>query len=92
MKRTAISGLIITTVLLASPVFADDKGLCDSEMAQLDNFMNSTVINDDAMNNQLKDAKKEATAATAKGDYKTCVAVIQQARKAAESFSKGGKG
>lgn len=93
MNRTAISGLIITTALLASPVFAaGDKSSCESEMTQLDNFMGSTVIDDEAMNNQLKEAKDAATAASKKGDYTTCVELIKQARKAAESFTKGGKG
>lgn len=92
MNRSVISGLIITTALLASPAFADDKDLCSTNLTALESFMNSTVINNDAINNQLKEAKAAATAAQAKGDYKTCVNQTLDAKEAMKSLNQGGKG
>ncbi|WP_166367054.1 hypothetical protein [Pseudomonas akapageensis] len=92
MKRSAISGLIITAVFLASPAFADDMNLCTSNLTQLNNSMSDTISLDDGAMNQLKTLKEGAEKDKAAGKAKDCIDKTTEALKVLEDSMKGGKG
>jgi hypothetical protein len=92
MKRSAISGLIITAALLASPAFADDMGLCTTNLATLNNSMADAISLDDGAMTQLKTLKEGAEKDKAAGKTKDCIDKTTEALKVLEDSMKGGKG
>ena len=72
MKRSVFSGLIITTALMASPVFAAED-LCAVNLQKIDDAKTITLNLGEPAKSQLEDATKEARAAQANKDEKTCI-------------------
>lgn len=72
MKRTYLSGLIVASALIASPVFAAED-LCAVNMQKLDDAKTTSMQLGDPAKSQYDDAYKEAMAAHAKKDDKTCI-------------------
>jgi hypothetical protein len=71
MKRSVFSGLIITTALMASPVFAED--LCAVNLQKIDDAKTTVLTLGEPAKSQLDEATAEAKAAQAKNDDKTCI-------------------
>jgi hypothetical protein len=71
MKRTAIAGLFMSAVMLASPVFAADNNLCTSKLQELEAKVNSLPA---TANNagEIKRLLASAKASEADKDYKKC--------------------
>ena len=72
MKRSVFSGLIITAALVSSPVFAAED-LCDVNLQKIDDAKTITLNLGEPAKSQLEDATKEARAAQANKDEKTCI-------------------
>ncbi|NBA96527.1 hypothetical protein [Pseudomonas sp. R5(2019)] len=70
--RSAISGLFIASVLLASPVFAADDN-CDAKLQTLKDGISQNPRVGEAKTDDLKAHQMAAKAARAKGDTATCV-------------------
>jgi hypothetical protein len=78
MKRTAIAGLFMSAVMLASPVFAADNNLCTSKLQELEAKVNSLP----ATANNLAEIKRllaSAKTSQASKDDKKCATEASQA-------------
>jgi uncharacterized tellurite resistance protein B-like protein len=75
MKHSAMAGLFITAALLASPVFAADKDLCETNIQQISNFVDSAPSIPETSLNNVKDALKKSEDAQAAGNDKDCVEI-----------------
>ena len=77
MKHTAIAGMFITAALLASPVFAADKDLCESNIKLIQQALDSDpAVSESAVDN-VKASLDKAKAAQAAGDAKECIGITQ---------------
>jgi hypothetical protein len=73
MKRTALTGLFLTAALLGSPVFAAED-LCGTNLQTLKDAQVSSASNlSEDTKMALEKTQKDAMAAQAKGDEKTCI-------------------
>ena len=92
MKRTALTGLFLSAALLASPVFAADD-LCGSNLQTIKDAQVSTNANlsPDVKENLAK-TEKDAMAAKAKGDEKTCVELTTKAITDLKNIGSGSEG
>jgi hypothetical protein len=72
MKRSVFSGLIITTALMASPVFAAED-LCAVNLQKIDDAKTTVLTLGEPAKSQLDEATADAKAAQAKNDDKTCI-------------------
>ena len=75
MKHSAIAGLFITAALLASPVFAADKDLCEANIQQISDFVDSAPSIPETSLANVKAALEKAQASQAAGNDKDCVEV-----------------
>lgn len=75
MKHSIIAGMLITAALSASPVFATDEDLCDSNIQKLQDAINTApATSENAMDN-VKVALKKAQEAKAAGNTKDCIEI-----------------
>ncbi len=73
MKHSAIAGLFITAAMLASPVFAADKDLCESNIQALkDALATAPATSENAVGN-VKASLKRAQDDQKAGDHKKCI-------------------
>jgi hypothetical protein len=72
MKRTYLSGLIVASALVASPVFAAED-LCAVNMQKLNDAKTTSMQLGDPAKSQYDDAYKAAMAAHAAKDEKACI-------------------
>jgi hypothetical protein len=78
MKHSAIAGLFISAAMLASPVFAADKDLCDAQVQKLDDAITTApAVSENAMDN-AKTALEDAKKAQASGNDKDCIEISGQ--------------
>jgi len=92
MKRTALSGLFLSAALLASPVFAADD-LCDANIQTIKDAQVSSGTNLSPENKaMLEKTEKDAMAAKAKGDEKTCTELTTKAITAMKNTGSGSEG
>ena len=78
MKHSAIAGLFISAALLASPVFAADKDLCDGNIQKLEDAITTApAVSESAMDN-AKTALEDAKKAQASGNDKDCIEITGQ--------------
>jgi hypothetical protein len=75
MKHSAMAGLFISAALLASPVFAADKDLCDGNIQKLDDFVKSAPSIPETTMDSVKAAQEKAKAARASGNEKDCIEI-----------------
>ena len=75
MKHSALAGMFITAALLASPVFAADKDLCDGNIQKLEDAASSGMAIGENSAENIKAALDKAKAAKAAGNEKDCIAV-----------------
>ena len=73
MKHSAIAGLFITAAMLASPVFAADKDLCQSNLQQLEDALATLPATSENATDNVKAALKRAQDAQKAGDDKKCI-------------------
>jgi hypothetical protein len=73
MKRTYLSGLIVASALVASPVFAAED-LCDVNIQKIEDAKTTSMTLGDPAKSQFDDAYKEATAAKAAKNEEKCIA------------------
>ncbi|MCY1430750.1 hypothetical protein D9M71_467030 [compost metagenome] len=93
MKRTAISGLMITAVFLAAPAFAADEDLCASNLQRIDDVMNTNAASmSEGQKTQLMELVKNAKAAQSAGKPKECIKHTDMAQKILLDMGKGGNG
>ncbi|GFM53743.1 MULTISPECIES: hypothetical protein [Pseudomonas] len=92
MKRTALTGLLLSSVMLASPVFAADD-LCGSNLQTIKDAQVSTNANlSPDLKQSLAKTETDARAAQAKGDNKTCVELTTQAITELKNIGSGSEG
>ncbi|MFJ4144008.1 hypothetical protein [Pseudomonas sp. NPDC089734] len=92
MKRTALTGLLLSSALLASPVFAADD-LCGSNLQTIKDAQVSTNVNlSPDLKQELAKTEAEARAAQDKGDKKTCVEITTQAITQLKNIGSGSEG
>lgn len=92
MKRTALSGLFLSAALLASPVFAADD-LCGSNLQTIKDAQVSTNSNlSPEVRESLAKTEKDAMAAKAKGDDKTCVELTTKTITDLKNIGSGSEG
>lgn len=92
MKRTALTGLFLTAALLGSPAFAADD-LCGANLQTLKDTQVSSGTNLAADTKaSVEQAEKDAMAAKAKGDEKTCVEITTKAITQLKTIGSGSQG
>lgn len=92
MKRTALTGLFLTAALLGSPVFAADD-LCGANLQAIKDAQVSTNTNLSAdAKTELEKTQKDAMAAQAKGDDKTCIEITTKQLTALKNIGSGSEG
>ncbi|MCU1762410.1 hypothetical protein NTD84_22160 [Pseudomonas sp. 14P_8.1_Bac3] len=79
MKRTALAGLFMSAVMLASPVFAADNTLCTSKLQELKAKVASLPAGSDYTTMEIKRLLASAEASHASGDDKKCATEATQA-------------
>ncbi|MCY1438899.1 hypothetical protein D3C76_751830 [compost metagenome] len=93
MKRTAISGLIITAVFLAAPAFAADEDLCTSNLQRIDDVMSTNAATmSEGLKTQLMELVSNAKAAQSAGNAKDCIKNTDMANQLLLNLGKGGNG
>lgn len=92
MKRTALTGLFLTAALLGSPVFAADD-LCGANIKTLENaeVSSSSNLAEDTKTGLAKTVK-DAKAAKAAGDEKTCIELTTKQITALKNVGSGSEG
>jgi K+-transporting ATPase c subunit len=92
MKRTALTGLFLTAALLGSPVFAADD-LCGANLQTLKDAQTSSGTNLSPENKKMiEETEKNAMAAKAKGDEKTCVELTTKTITSLKNIGSGSEG
>lgn len=95
MKRTALAGLFISAVMLASPVFAAETipakdDLCAINLQKIENTMASSGQTSENTADDIKDGYDKAKAEKAKGDDKACISISTQVLQKIQDVNKGG--
>jgi hypothetical protein len=75
MKHSAIAGLFITAALLASPVFAADKDLCEQNIKAIQQALDSDPSISENAEDNVQAKLDEAKAAQKAGKDKDCVGI-----------------
>ncbi len=92
MKHSVLLGLLVTTSMLASPTFAAEKDLCQTNLQTIHND-EATLDNPDLksqINNTVQQAKTEEAKHTQTGTD-NCIALTNQAIQSIKDSQKGGK-
>ncbi|MFF7710750.1 hypothetical protein [Pseudomonas sp. NPDC007930] len=78
MKRTVITGLFLSTALLAaSPVFAADD-LCAANLQKINDELTTVGASNPSLEKGVQNKVDAAKASQAKGDTKDCIAQTQK--------------
>ncbi|SFH43798.1 hypothetical protein [Pseudomonas sp. NFACC45] len=92
MKRTAFAGLFISAALLASPVFAAETTLCDTNLQKIDNNMTTAQKMSEGLKTEVTatvgQAKAEQATGTEKG-IENCISLTNQVLQKLENNDKG---
>ena len=91
MKRTALAGLFISAVMLASPVFAADD-LYQINLQKINDAVASTEAMSEQLSNDIDASVQQATAEKAKGTEegtKNCISLTTQAIQKLQNNTKG---
>ncbi|NER61339.1 hypothetical protein G3435_17965 [Pseudomonas sp. MAFF212428] len=91
MKRTAITGLLLSAALLASPVFAAED-LCASNLQKIDDNRVSNGSNAEGMDDAVSKSVQEAKMAQAAGDKEKCIAITSKVLVDQDKSTKGDSG
>jgi hypothetical protein len=92
MKRTALTGLFLSAALLTSPVFAADD-LCGSNLQTVKDAQVSTNANlSPEVKEMLAKTEKDAMAAQARKDDKTCIELTTKAITQLKNIGSGSEG
>ena len=78
MKHSAIAGLFISAALLASPVFAADKDLCDAQVQKLEDAITTAPAVAEGKVENAETALADAKKAQASGKDTECIAISGQ--------------
>lgn len=91
MKRTAITGLLLSAALLASPVFAAED-LCASNLQKIDDNMATAGATSEGMDDAVSKSVQDAKAAQAAGNTKDCITITSKILSDQEKSTKGDSG
>ncbi|EXF96449.1 tmRNA [Pseudomonas fluorescens HK44] len=92
MKYSVLLGLLVASSMLASPTFAAEKDLCQTNLQTLHNF--EAAIESPDMKSQIKATAQHAKAEEAKHTKEgtdNCIALTNQAIQTIKNSDKGGK-
>lgn len=92
MKRTAFAGLFISAALLASPVFAADTNLCDTNLQRIDNDIATANQMSESLKTDITATVGQAKAEQAKGTEKgveNCISLTNQVLQKLQNNTKG---
>lgn len=92
MKHTAFAGLFISAALLASPVFAADTNLCDTQLKKIETNMTTAQQMSEDLKTEVDSKVTEAEAEQAKGTEKgieNCISLTTQVLQKLENNNKG---
>ncbi|MBC3345479.1 hypothetical protein HU811_02375 [Pseudomonas sp. SWRI196] len=92
MKRTAFAGLFISAALLASPVFAAETTLCDTNLQKIDNNMTTAQQMSEGLKTDVTATVSQAKAEQAKGTkegVENCISLTTQALQKLQNNNKG---
>ncbi|MEN2397621.1 hypothetical protein [Pseudomonas halotolerans] len=92
MKRTAFAGLFISAALLASPVFAADTNLCDTQLKKIDNDMATAQQMSESLKTELDSKVTKAKTEQAKGTkegVENCISLTTQVLQEMQNNNKG---
>ena len=95
MKRTALAGLFISAVMLASPVFAAETipakdDLCAINLQKIENAMATSGQTSENTSDDIKAGYDKAKAEKAGGDDKACISTTTQLLQRIQDNNKGG--
>ncbi|AIL59938.1 hypothetical protein [Pseudomonas alkylphenolica] len=90
MKRTAITGLLITAALLASPVFADED-LCTANLQKISDTLATAGATSEGLDKSVATHVEDAKKAQAAGNDKDCIAITSKVIERLEKTEKGGQ-
>lgn len=94
MKHIAFAGLFICAGMAASPVFASDADLCNTQLQRLESDMASTYAMSDALKADLTATVGRAKVEKTKGNensIENCISLTAQALQKLQNSSKGGQ-
>ena len=95
MKRTALAGLFISAVMLASPVFAAETvpakdDLCAINLQSIENAMATSGQTSENTADDIKAGYEKAKKEQASGDVKACISTTTQLLQRIQDNNKGG--
>lgn len=95
MKRTALAGLFISAVMLASPVFAAETvpakdDLCAINLQSIENAMATSGQTSENTADDIKAGYEKAMKEQASGDDKACISTTTQLLQRIQDNNKGG--